>query len=67
MSGFRPADLAEDYARRLLACLGVCADLPATRTPEPDFATWARCGAMHLTGSPDGPYPASSLSLALVI
>src|SRR5689334_15507922 len=50
-----PADPAGAEARLLTEALGLgdCPTLP----PEPydDLALWAGSGAMHLTGTPDGP------------
>ena len=50
----RGRDFARDYACALLAGLGVPADLPA-RAVEHPAVTWAKSGAMALTGYRDGP------------
>jgi crotonobetainyl-CoA:carnitine CoA-transferase CaiB-like acyl-CoA transferase len=56
--------VASDYARRLLADLGVrVASAPGPADPHPAIA-WAQSGAMALTGRPDAPPRVPSGALA---
>ena len=48
-------DLARDYARTLLADLGVDATISRRRRPQHPALAWAESGAMALTGRRDGP------------
>ncbi|MGN6475260.1 MAG: CoA transferase [Mycobacteriales bacterium] len=48
-------DPATAYARELLARHGIAAEIPDAERPRTIAADWADSGAMHLTGTLDGP------------